>query len=67
MLGPWIMVAPVTVAGARERSVYLPAGATWRDGWTGKAYEAGRRHVIAAPLERIPVFLRDDAEVPLTG
>jgi alpha-D-xyloside xylohydrolase len=67
MLGPWILVAPVMVAGARERSVYLPAGATWRDGWTGEPYEAGRRHVVAAPLDRIPVFLRDDAQVPLVG
>ena len=67
LLGPSILVAPVLVAGARERSVYLPAGATWRDAWTGRAFEAGRQHVVAAPLDRIPVFLRDDAAVPIAA
>lgn len=67
LLGPSILVAPVLEAGARERSLYLPAGARWRDGWTGQSYAAGRRHVVPAPLDRIPVFLRDDAEVPLVG
>ena len=67
LLGSSILVAPVVIAGARERSVYLPGGATWRDAWTGQAYEAGRRHVVAAPLDRIPVFLRDDAVVPIAA
>ena len=29
--GPSVLVAPVTVLGARSRHVYLPAGATWTD------------------------------------
>lgn len=67
LLGPSILVAPVLEAGARERVVYLPAGARWRDGWSGVALEGGRRYRAAAPLDRVPVFLRDDAEVPLRG
>ena len=67
LLGPSILVAPVLDAGARERVVYLPAGARWRDGWTAVPLEGGRRYRVAAPLDRVPVFLRGDAEVPLRG
>ena len=37
LLGEDILVAPVITEGARERSVYLPAGAGGRDAWTGAA------------------------------
>ena len=65
LLGPDLLVAPVVVAGARERVVYLPAGARWRDAWTGEPRTAGEAHVAAAPLDRIPVYLRDEARLPL--
>ena len=35
MFGPALLVNPVTQAGATSRSVYLPAGSTWYDFWTG--------------------------------
>ena len=58
MFGPDVLVAPVTAEGVRERDVYLPAGASWRDAWTGEPVANG--WVTAeAPLERIPVYLRD--------
>ena len=56
--GPDILVAPVTRRGQTERTVYLPAGAEWRDAWTGEPLPGGREHMVAAPLDRIPVFLR---------
>ncbi|MFD4636097.1 TIM-barrel domain-containing protein [Lentzea sp. NPDC058436] len=65
LLGPDLLVAPVTEAGAREREVYLPAGARWTDAWTGEEHEGGRTVVVAAPLERIPLFLRDGARLPV--
>jgi alpha-D-xyloside xylohydrolase len=67
LFGPSLLVAPVLDHGARARSVYLPAGATWTDVWTGCAYEGGRRVDVDAPLERIPVFSRDGAMVPVLG
>ena len=54
-------------AGALEREVYLPAGASWRDAWTGEPRLAGTVHVAAAPLDRIPVYLRDGADLPIAG
>ena len=65
LLGPDLLVAPVTEAGARAREVHLPLGADWTDAWTGDRYRGGRRVVAAAPLDRIPLFLRDGAELPI--
>jgi alpha-D-xyloside xylohydrolase len=59
MFGPDVLVAPVTTAGARERSVYLPTGASWLDAWTGEPLNKTGWVTAAAPLERIPVFLRE--------
>ena len=43
LFGPALLVAPVTEYKARSRAVYLPAGATWYDFYTGKVSRAGRR------------------------
>jgi alpha-D-xyloside xylohydrolase len=67
LLGPDVLVAPVTEFGARERTVYLPAGPMWTDAWTGAVHRGGQRVRAAAPLDRIPVFLRDGRALPITG
>jgi alpha-D-xyloside xylohydrolase len=59
MLGPDVLVAPITTMGARERRVYLPQGASWLDGWTGERVGASGWITAAAPIDRIPVYLRD--------
>ena len=65
MFGPDLLVAPVTFEGARGREVYLPAGTSWKDAWTGKVYP-GRQTIYAdAPLEKIPLFLRGEASLPI--
>lgn len=65
MFGPDYLVAPVLEYGARARKVYLPAGSTWRDAWSGAVHKGGQWLEVAAPLEQIPVFLRADAELPM--
>ncbi len=65
MFGPDILVAPVVEKGARERQVYLPAGSDWTDAWTGERIPGGQTVTADAPLERIPVYLRDGAELPI--
>jgi alpha-D-xyloside xylohydrolase len=67
MFGPDILVAPVLEQGARERAVYLPAGAQWTNAWTGEGLPGGTKVDIAAPLHQIPLFLRDGAAVPIKG
>ena len=65
LLGPDILIAPVTSLGMRERAVYLPAGARWMDAWTGTEHNGGSTHLSAAPLDKIPVFLRKSDLRPL--
>ena len=42
LFGPDALVAPVCTEGARERRVYLPAGASWLDAWTGAEHPGGQ-------------------------
>lgn len=61
MFGPDLLVAPVVVEGQRSRGVYLPAGAQWTHAFSGETWEGGQRITVDAPLEQIPLFLRDGA------
>jgi alpha-D-xyloside xylohydrolase len=63
LLGPDVLVAPVYEPGARTRRVYLPSGARWYDPATGHVLEGGTAHDADAPLERIPVLVREGAAV----
>ncbi|MFF0000422.1 glycoside hydrolase family 31 protein [Streptomyces avermitilis] len=65
LFGPDLLVAPVLTAGATSRTAYLPAGAWWTDAWTGQEYEGGTAVTVDAPLDRIPLFLRDGARLPV--
>ena len=65
MFGPDLLVAPVADYGARERNVYLPAGATWTDAWTSSVHAGGTVTPVEAPLGQIPLFLRDGAALPI--
>jgi alpha-D-xyloside xylohydrolase len=65
MFGPSLLVAPVAWYLAREREVYLPAGSRWTDAWTGTTTDGGVTVRADAPLDRIPLYLRDGAELPI--
>ncbi|MET9001516.1 TIM-barrel domain-containing protein [Amycolatopsis sp. NPDC004169] len=65
LLGPDVLVAPVLEPGVTTRRVYLPAGAVWTDAITGTQHEGGDWVEAPAPPERIPVFLRDGADLPI--
>ncbi|WP_122975323.1 DUF5110 domain-containing protein, partial [Xanthomonas citri] len=44
--------------------VYLPAGSSWLEFATGKRYEGGQSIEAAAPIERMPLFVRAGSIVP---
>ena len=67
MLADDLLVAPVLSEGARERQVYLPAGAGWRDAWTGEPVPGGQWCTVPAPLEIAPVFVRDGGSIAPFG
>ncbi len=67
MVGPDLLVAPVFEPGARTRRVYLPrAPQGWFDWWTGSHHAGGQTIEVAAPLHRLPLFVRGGAIVPTT-
>jgi alpha-glucosidase (family GH31 glycosyl hydrolase) len=55
--GPALWVAPVLEDEAREREVALPRG-EWIETWSGRHVRGGGAHVVDAPLDRIPVWVR---------
>jgi alpha-glucosidase len=58
LLGPDLLVAPVTEAGRRDWTVYLPCGADWVHPWSGKTHAGGQSVTVAAPFGEPPVFYR---------
>ena len=60
MFGRSLLVAPVTDAGVVSRKVYLPEGSKWTECSTGKVWEGGQEIEANAPIDIIPVFVRDD-------
>ena len=64
MFGPAILVNPVTEPGATTRHLYLPASG-WHDFWTGNSLTGGKMVDAAAPLDRIPLYVRAGSIVPL--
>jgi len=65
LFGSDLLVAPVLDADVKMRNVYLPANSTWKDAWTDQVYTGGQWLSVEAPLDRIPVFLRGDASLPI--
>lgn len=59
LYGPDILVAPIIYEGATSREVYLPKGSNWTDAHSGKIYDGGQMISVDAPIDIIPVFLRD--------
>lgn len=78
LFGDSFLVCPVTEpmyfeAGNRKlsnrsytRKVYLPKGCGWYDYWTNKYYEGGQWIVADAPIDKIPLFVREGSIIPVT-
>jgi alpha-D-xyloside xylohydrolase len=65
MFGPDLQVAPILAPHATSRRVYLPHDAEWTDAWTGQVYSGGQTIEALAPLDRLPLFLRDGRDLPI--
>lgn len=63
LIGDALLVAP-GLPGQSDRTLYLPAG-VWFDFHTGERHDGGRKITVPTPLEKIPLFVRDGAVLPL--
>jgi alpha-glucosidase (family GH31 glycosyl hydrolase) len=64
LVGPYLMILPVTDAGARQVNVYIPS-ANWYDYYTGAFMNApGNYTTLNAPLDTIPILIRGGAIIP---
>lgn len=63
LIGDDLMTAPV-VAGQNRITVYFPKGC-WYDFFTGKVYQGGSYVEMDVPIERMPLFVKDGAILPL--
>jgi alpha-D-xyloside xylohydrolase len=64
LFGPALLVNPVTEPGAASRRVYLP-DATWYDFWSGSRVQGARVIEAAAPLDKLPLYIRAGSILPL--
>ncbi|WP_317695800.1 glycoside hydrolase family 31 protein [Xylocopilactobacillus apis] len=63
MFGSDILVAPIFDFGIRKRDVYLPTFSEWINIWTKEEFSGGQVIEVDAPLDRIPIFVKKDAEL----
>lgn len=49
----------------KTRNVYLPAGSSWLDFWTGKRHLGGQTIVADAPSDKIPLFVKEGSIIPM--
>ncbi len=64
LFGNEILVAPVIEKGASTRSVYLPQG-KWVNYWTGELLQGDTVQIVKAPLEQIPLFVKQGSIIPM--
>jgi alpha-D-xyloside xylohydrolase len=68
LYGPDLLVAPihdssVEAGGPGARQVHLPAGG-WTDFWTGQRFTGPTTFGVVAPLDVLPLYVRDGAQLP---
>ena len=63
--GDNVLVAPVMTQGAKSRTVVFPAG-KWIDFFNpAKSYKGGTTAKVDAPLDKLPLFVREGSFIPL--
>ncbi|MBN1951550.1 MAG: DUF5110 domain-containing protein [Bacteroidales bacterium] len=65
MFGKAFLIAPVTEPGVDKWEVYLPSCTDWYDFRTGQGYKGGQTITTDAPMDKIPLFVRAGAILPM--
>lgn len=64
LFGNEFFVAPVYEQGAVSRDVLFPEG-NWIGFWNNELYEGKRNYTLDAPINQIPLFVRQGAIIPM--
>ena len=65
MLGKFLLVAPVYKSEGKRDGIYFPEG-KWFDYWSGESVKGGQTlNNYPAPLDKLPLFVRGGAIIPL--
>ena len=65
MFGKSMLVASIYEKGETTRKVYLPEGCMWYDWYTKKMYKGGETIEVKTSIDKIPLFFRSGAIIPL--
>jgi alpha-glucosidase (family GH31 glycosyl hydrolase) len=61
--GEEMLLAPVYEKSSNKQTVFLPEG-NWIDYWNGDKYSGNTSIQVNAPLENIPLFIKEGAIIP---
>ncbi len=64
LLGESLLAAPVVRPKSRQQLLRLPPG-DWIDWWSGHRFRGPARIKVPAPLDRLPLYIRDNTLLPL--
>ena len=59
-----ITASPGFAAGWQKILAGIPAGSGWYDFWTGRTLAGGQTVTAAAPVDRLPIYVRAGSIVP---
>ena len=65
LFGDSLLINPVTEPHATTRRVVLPAADDWIDFWTGRTYRGGQTITAEAPLDKMPILVKQGSIVPM--
>ncbi len=57
MVGDNVIVAPIMRPDTYHRVIYLPEG-NWVDYWNEEVLEGGKHHLVEAPLDKLPIYVK---------
>jgi len=64
LVGPSILVRPVTAEGVTTAAVYLPGDQPWYELVSNKVHTPSQTIQVSAPLDFIPVFIKGGSIIP---
>jgi alpha-glucosidase len=64
LCGDKLLVCPIVRPGVQEREMYFPKS-RWYNYWDDSIVEGNQRCTVSAPLEQIPLFVKEGSVIPM--